>query len=121
MSSCMKNDRLDTLLDDMLGGLTGDWDKAEEFCKTPTQMMIIEECDRIKDMLLQKNRKYGDSAIHPVRCFSKASPIEQINIRLDDKISRLMSGQADEDEDVEDDLMGYLVLKKVAKRCVMEE
>jgi len=87
---------------------------------TKTQEMICEECDRIKEMLLEKNRKYGDSAIHPVRCFSKASPIEQINVRLDDKLSRLMSGQADEDEDVEDDLMGYLVLKRVALRCTKE-
>jgi len=103
--------------DGLLDDLTVEWDKESKFDLTTTQMMIIEECDRIKGMLLEKNRKYGDSAIHPVRCFSKASPIEQINIRLDDKISRLMSGQADEDEDVEDDLMGYLVLKKVAKRC----
>jgi len=116
MSVCMKNDRLD----DLMGCLNLEWDKANEFNLTETQRMIVEECDRIKVMLLQKNRKYGDSAIHPVRCFSRASPIEQINIRLDDKISRLMSGQEDEDEDVEDDLMGYLVLKRVALRCAKE-
>jgi hypothetical protein len=39
--------------------------------------------------------------------------VEQINVRLDDKLSRLMRGHA-AGEDVEWDLMGYLVLKRVA-------
>ena len=66
--------------------------------------------------MLAKNRKYGNSAIEPCRIFSKATPLEQINVRLDDKLSRLMSGQADEDEDVELDIIGYLMLKRIAKR-----
>lgn len=77
---------------------------------------IAEECDRIKEMLIMKNRKYGNSAIAPLRVFSKADPIEQLNVRLDDKLSRLRAAQADEDEDVEQDLIGYLILKRVAKR-----
>lgn len=67
-------------------------------------------------VLLDKNRKYGDSAIHPKRIFSKADPIEAINVRLDDKISRLISGQADEDEDIDLDIIGYLILRRVAKK-----
>lgn len=82
---------------------------------TDTQELIISECDRIKEILLEKNRKYGDSAIYPVRIFSQASNIEQINVRIDDKISRIMSAQDDEDEDVETDLIGYLLLKRVCK------
>lgn len=80
-----------------------------------TQDLIVFECDAIKEILLTKNRKYGDSAIHPTRLFSKADPIEQINVRLDDKLSRLASGQADEDEDVDLDIIGYLILRRVAK------
>lgn len=80
------------------------------------QELIAQECINIKDILIEKNRKYGNSAIEPCRIFSKASPLEQINVRLDDKLSRLMSGQADEDEDVELDIIGYLILKRVAKR-----
>lgn len=82
------------------------------------QEMIAEECDRVKEMLLAKNRKYGNSAIEPLRVFSKATPDEQLNVRLDDKLSRLRSAQADEDEDVEKDLIGYLILKRVAKRIL---
>ncbi len=82
----------------------------------PGQERIAEECDRIKEMLLEKNRKYGNSALEPMRVFSMASPVEQLNVRIDDKLSRLRAAQADEDEDVEMDLIGYLILKRAAKR-----
>lgn len=66
------------------------------------------------NMLLEKNRKYGDSALDPMRVFSRADPVEQIRVRLDDKLSRLARGVG-EDEDVERDVMGYLVLLRIAK------
>jgi hypothetical protein len=81
---------------------------------TQSQCDIATVCDQIKELLLEKNRKYGDSALNPVRVFSKASPIEQIKVRLDDKLSRLRNQQEDEDEDVLTDLIGYIVLYKVA-------
>lgn len=81
-----------------------------------SQQEIARECDFIRDMLLEKNRKYGDSALRPVRVFSRADPIEQINVRIDDKLSRMQSSQSDEDEDVDLDLIGYLILRRVAKR-----
>lgn len=80
-----------------------------------TQQRIAEVCDGIKSMLLEKNRKYGDSALNPVRIFSHADPVEQIKVRIDDKLSRMRSSQSDEDEDVVMDLIGYLVLLKIAK------
>jgi len=81
---------------------------------TQSQVDIATICDQLKELLLEKNRKYGDSALNPVRVFSKASPIEQIRVRLDDKLSRLRNQQEDEDEDVLTDLIGYIVLYKVA-------
>ena len=80
-----------------------------------TAEMIANECDALKALLLRKNAVYGDSALDPVRIFSKADPIEQIKVRLDDKLSRLARGSSD-DEDVEQDLMGYLILLRVARR-----
>ena len=80
-----------------------------------TQVDIATTCDAIKALLLEKNRKYGDSALNPVRVFSKSDSMEQIRVRIDDKLSRLRNQQADEDEDVIDDLIGYLVLLKVAQ------
>ena len=86
----------------------------EETGLTDTQKEITAVCNEIRDLLLEKNRKYGDSALNPKRIFSKADAVEQIKVRLDDKISRLMNQQNDDDEDVVMDLMGYLVLLRVA-------
>lgn len=80
-----------------------------------TQQKIIEVCERIKNLLLEKNRKYGNSALNPVRVFSKADTVEQIKVRMDDKLSRIRNEQGDEDEDVYMDLAGYLVLMLIAK------
>jgi len=81
---------------------------------TQSQQDIAVVCDEIKELLLEKNRKYGDSALRPVRIFSKASTLEQLKVRMDDKLSRLRNAQDDEDEDVSSDLIGYLILYKVA-------
>lgn len=80
-----------------------------------TQVDIATTCDSIKELLLEKNRRYGDSALNPTRIFSKSDNMEQIRVRIDDKLSRLRNQQQDEDEDVIDDLIGYLVLLKIAQ------
>jgi len=79
------------------------------------QALIGEECDLLKQMLVEKNKAYGNSALDPLRIFSKAEPEEQILVRLDDKLSRLARGSA-AGEDVELDLMGYIVLLRVARK-----
>ena len=72
-------------------------------------------CDDIKELLIHKNRKYGNSALKPCRVFSKASPVEQLLVRIDDKLNRIMKGAGllANDEDVVNDLIGYLVLLKI--------
>lgn len=69
----------------------------------------------IRSLLIEKNRKYGDAALCPVRMMSKSSPSEQIKVRIDDKLSRIANQQTDEDEDVAQDLAGYLVLLFISK------
>lgn len=76
--------------------------------------LIEQECDSIKQLLLDKNAAYGNSAFEPLRIFSKASSVEQILVRIDDKLSRLARGSA-AGEDVEKDLIGYLILLRVAR------
>ena len=76
---------------------------------------ILDECLSIAEMLIEKNRAYGNSALAPVRVFSKASPEEQLLVRIDDKLSRLARGSA-AGEDVVADLIGYLVLLRLARR-----
>jgi hypothetical protein len=81
------------------------------------QKMISEECDKVKELLLRKNEEYGDSAFFPKRIFSKASPIEQIKVRIDDKLSRLSNDSPKTiPEDTVQDLIGYLIIMKVAQR-----
>ena len=83
---------------------------------TETQSQISAICDDIKELLLYKNRKYGNSALKPVRIFSKSDSVEQILVRIDDKLNRIQQGAGllDEDEDVVVDLIGYLGLLKIA-------
>ncbi len=92
----------------------------------PTGEIISEVCDEIKDLLLAKNKAYGDSAINPKRIFSRSDTLEQIYVRIDDKLSRIstmgaMGGEGVTHEDTLMDLMGYLVLAKVAIKKQMEE
>jgi len=75
--------------------------------------IIHDEIQALKEFLLQKNEKYGNSAINPIRRFAKSDCVEQLNVRIDDKLSRLIRGNGD-DEDTELDLLGYLILKRVA-------
>lgn len=80
-----------------------------------TQADIAAVCDEVKALLLAKNRAYGNSALDPVRIFSKAPADEQIKVRIDDKLSRLMRGHA-AGEDVILDALGYLMLLRVHTR-----
>ena len=74
------------------------------------------ECMTICTMLLEKNAAYGNSAADPVRIFSKADPLEQLRVRMDDKLSRIVRGQA-AGEDPKLDLIGYLILERVIKHA----
>lgn len=75
---------------------------------------LDQELECIRDLLLEKNRAYGNSALEPVRIFSKASVEEQILVRIDDKLSRLARG-SEAGEDVVLDLIGYLLILRMVK------
>ena len=80
-----------------------------------TESLIAAICNDIRDLLLAKNRAYGNSALKPIRIFSKADAREQLLVRIDDKLNRIKQGNdsLESDEDVITDLIGYLVLLKV--------
>lgn len=80
-----------------------------------TQNDIVKVCSDISIMLQEKNIAYGDSALDPVRIFSKANAIEQLLVRIDDKLSRFARGTDYPGDNDIDDLIGYLVLLKIAK------
>ena len=68
----------------------------------------------IKDLLIEKNLKYGNSALEPLGVFSQLSAKEGLLVRIDDKLKRINNGTLDrDDEDVINYLIGYLVLLKI--------
>lgn len=80
-----------------------------------SQSEIEEVCNELKELLLQKNKAYGDSVLNPVRIFSKADIDEQIRVRLDDKLSRIVRGES-AGEDVVLDLLGYLIFLRIFQK-----
>ena len=82
---------------------------------------ILSQVKQIAEFLVEKNKKYGNSAIQPKRIFSRADPVEQINVRIDDKLSRIANQQVNDDEDAEFDLIGYLILKRVYNNLSAKE
>jgi hypothetical protein len=68
----------------------------------------------IRELLINKNLKYGNSALEPLGVFSQLSAKEGLLIRIDDKLKRIKNGSLEkDDEDVINDLIGYLVLLKI--------
>jgi len=84
--------------------------------ETPFAIKVEEVLEQIERMLIDKNRMYGNSALETIGVFSKLSPREGLLIRIDDKLKRIKNGSLEkDDEDVVNDLIGYLVLLKISK------
>lgn len=71
--------------------------------------------NKIADLLISKNKAYGDSALNPIRVFSKADRMEQLYIRLDDKLSRVQKGHEYPGDDTIQDIIGYSLLILIAR------
>lgn len=82
---------------------------CNEIVNDNTQEKIKIVCKELENFLLEKNKRYKDSAINPRRSFSKLDSKEQIKIRLDDKLNRIENSDIDRKNDYVD-LLGYLVL-----------
>ena len=80
-----------------------------------TERDIERVVSEISEMLIAKNRAYGDSALEPVRVFSKTDTIEQLYVRIDDKLSRIQRGHEYPGDDTILDLIGYMILLLIAK------
>ncbi len=71
-------------------------------------------CHEIAQMLINKNISYGNSALSPINVFSKQNDIDSLNSRIDDKLSRIKNAQGFPGDNDIDDLIGYLILLKIA-------
>jgi hypothetical protein len=75
---------------------------------------IRAKCAEIAAFLCEKNRAYGNSVAEPVGIFAKrADPLLAMDVRIDDKLSRLVKGKAYPGDDDILDLTGYLILRMV--------
>ena len=81
---------------------------------TPAQQKITKTVDSLKGFLLEKNRRYGNSALSPLGVFNKKDATEGILIRLDDKLMRIKNSDVLRKNDIAD-VMGYLTLLCVEK------
>jgi hypothetical protein len=76
---------------------------------------IREIANGVRDLLLEKNAAYGDSALKPANIFAKGSAVENLACRIDDKLMRIKNrGITGDTEDTIQDLIGYLILLKIA-------
>jgi hypothetical protein len=85
-----------------------------EGCMTKTQIQIHKTSNSLRDLLVYKNKKYGDSALHPIKVFSKIDAGNSLCQRADDKISRIQNSEELRKNDVAD-LIGYMLLICVEK------
>ena len=65
--------------------------------------------DNFKGFLKEKNRRYGDSALHPLQIFSKIDAGNQICNRIDDKLGRIKNSTGFKKNDISD-IFGYIAL-----------
>jgi len=74
-----------------------------------TQQRLVQICDSAKKTVIEKNKRYGNSALEPINIFSKLDAKEGIRQRLDDKLKRVKSSTEHRKNDTFD-LIGYLIL-----------
>ena len=92
-----------------------DTDRNKDFARMSFSEKLDIEVKIISDLLKEKNKAYGDTALNPTNIFSKLNATEAICARIDDKLARIGNkGINDETEDTVDDLIGYLLLLKMS-------
>lgn len=75
---------------------------------------IRETLSNMTELLIEKNIRYGNSALNPPNIFSKLPSEDSICIRLDDKLNRIKSSDQLRKNDVSD-MIGYLTLLCVSR------
>jgi hypothetical protein len=80
-----------------------------------TQEKIKKAGQEVIDLLIEKNQSYGDSALEPANVFADGSAVDNLCARIDDKLMRIKTqGFRGYGEDNVKDLIGYLILLKIA-------
>lgn len=90
-----------------------------------SQESIAEIVDATKDLLLYKNKMYGDSALNPIGIFTThistvPAKTASILVRLDDKLGRVKNAPALRINDISD-IIGYCTLLLVSMGATKED
>lgn len=90
-----------------------------------SQEKIAEIVNATKDLLLYKNKMYGDSALNPVGIFTKhlksvPENTASILVRLDDKLGRVRNAETLRTNDVSD-IIGYCTLLLISMGVTKED
>lgn len=87
-----------------------------EIFESGSESQIKEVTNHLQELLITKNKAYGNSALEPINIFSKNNAVDSLCARIDDKLSRIKNkGLSDETEDTLFDLAGYLILLIIAR------
>lgn len=97
-----------------------EWEEHEKVSSTYDD--IEEICDAMKDLLLYKNKMYGDAALNPEPIFYKGDSMTSILVRLNDKIGRIKNNPAPTPR-INDiaDIIGYCILLLVSMGATKED
>lgn len=71
-------------------------------------------CESLAEMLKEKNKRYGNSALSLIGIFSKLNSEGSLMIRLDDKLGRIKNSDELKRNDLSD-LIGYSILLMIQK------
>ncbi len=82
----------------------------------PTTERISTKCHEIEELLVAKNRAYGDSALNPLGIFASGDAEASICARIDDKLARVKHSPGAFGENEVTDLIGYLVLLLLVRK-----
>lgn len=88
------------------------WYTGEDTKKKTFQEALDANLAEIKEVLSSKNKAYGNSVFEPINVFFKGDAKAAIDVRIDDKLSRIYRGQELNDDTLLD-LIGYLILKRM--------
>ena len=78
------------------------------------QDKIRKKCDQIRDLLIEKNKSYGNSVFDRGVLF-EVDPMYAIQARINDKLNRIKSKETYMSDNDLMDLTGYLILLQVYK------
>lgn len=81
---------------------------------TTMESKIRAKCNELADFLIEKNNSYGSSIDDPISIFAKRiDKLSAIDVRIDDKLSRLMKGSEYPGDNTIKDLVGYLIFRMI--------